>query len=157
MDTVKITRELLVKLLTQSHAHMGFDEAVKDFPVNKINEIFPGGQYGAWGLLEHIRRTQSDILEFIISSEYMEKEWPKDYWPTPGYKASEIEWQETIKGWHKDMDQLVKLVINPKTDLYAKIPNGTGQNIFQEILLVADHNAYHIGEFAILRQVMKTW
>jgi hypothetical protein len=153
----EIIRDLLVKLLTQSHAHMDLNEAVADFPMKRINEIFPNGEYSAWGLLEHIRRTQNDILEFIVNPKYLEKEWPKDYWPIPGHKATVSEWNETINNWQKDMEKLVKLVKNPNTDLYIKIPGGNGQNIFREILLVADHNAYHIGEFAIIRQVMGTW
>ena len=157
MDENKIIRKLLAKLLTESNAHMGLDEAVENFPMKRINEIFPNGEYSAWGLLEHIRRTQNDILKFIDSPDYKEKEWPKDYWPEPDQKATVKEWNATLAGWHDDMEKLVKLVKNPQTDLYAKIPDGTGQNIFREILLVADHNAYHTGEFAIMRQVMGTW
>jgi hypothetical protein len=150
-------RKLLVKNLTGSHAHMDFDEAVKNFPMAKINEVFPKGEYSAWGLLEHIRRTQNDILEFIESAEYKEKEWPKDYWPDKKYEARKEDWEKTIKLFKADQEKLVKIIEDPETDLYAKILWGDGQSIFQEIILVIDHNSYHIGEFGIMRQVMGTW
>jgi hypothetical protein len=147
----------LVELLTNSQAHMGFNEAVKDFPLSQINTKFPHGQYSAWGLLEHIRITQADILEFMVATKYLEKDWPKDYWPDPKLKATPKSWQATIDQYQADLKYLVKLVKDPKTQLAAKVPNGTGQTILREILVVADHTAYHIGEFAILRQVMSTW
>jgi hypothetical protein len=157
MNREDVVRKLLIKNLIQSHAHMDFDEAVKNYPMEKINEIFPKGEYSAWGLLEHIRRTQNDILEFIASSKYKEKEWPKDYWPEKNYKADKEDWEKTIKLFKADQKKLVKIIGDPKTDLYSKIAWGDGQNIFQEIILVIDHNSYHIGEFGIMRQVMGTW
>lgn len=136
---------------------MAFDEAVKDYPMDKINEFFPNGEYSAWHLLEHIRRTQHDILDFIINPNYKELEWPKDYWPKKGERAGKKDWETTINNFYKDLKVLEKIVEDSETDFYKKIPWGDGQNIFREILLVADHNSYHIGEFAIIRQVMKTW
>ncbi len=147
----------LVELLTNSQAHMGFDEAVKDFPLSEINTKFPHGEYSAWGLLEHIRLTQADIWEFVAAPEYKEKDWPKDYWPDPNLKATTKLWQETINQYYADLKNLVNMVNDPKIDLAARVPNGTGQTFLREILIVADHTAYHIGEFAILRQVMGTW
>lgn len=157
MDKDKIIQQQLVKLLVGGNAHMSLDEAVADFPLPKINDIFPNGEYSPWHLLEHIRRTQNDILEFIINSNYQEKEWPKDYWPARDEKATKKDWDKTIAEFKKDLKALVEIVQNPKTDLYAKIKWGEGQNIFREILTVSDHTAYHIGEFAIMRQTMQTW
>ena len=87
----------------------------------------------------------------------MKMKWPDDYWPPKNKKATKKDWDETIKQFEKDNKALQKIVLNPRTDLYAKIPQGTGQTVSREVLLVVDHNAYHIGEFAIMRQVMKTW
>jgi DinB family protein len=157
MNTDSITREQLLNLLRKSHAHMDFDDAVKDYPMDQINTLFPNGEYSAWALLEHIRITQNDILVFITNPNYQDMEWPKDYWPRPGTKATPADWQRTIAAFHSDLKHLEDIVQDSKTDLYARIPHGTGQNIFREILLVADHNAYHIGEFAIMRQVMGAW
>ncbi len=157
MDQDKVVREHLLSLLKGGNAHMDLAQAVKDFPESQINTIFPNGTYSAWGLLEHIRRTQWDILDFTRNPKYKEMQWPKDYWPVRGKKATKKEWQQTISKFNHDSKELEGIVKDKKIDLYAKIPQGTGQTILREILLVADHNAYHIGEFAIIRQVMGTW
>lgn len=157
MNQDKIVRKHLLDLLDGDQAHMRLDEAVKEYPIKMANTKFPNGEYSSWHLLEHIRRTQKDILEFITSSNYQEKDWPKDYWPDKNEKTTEKDWNKTIEQFKKDIIALKKIVSDPKTDLYAKIPWGEGQTIFREILLTADHSAYHIGEFAIMRQVMNTW
>ncbi len=157
MNKDKILREQLLSLLKGGNAHMTFDQAVEDFPLNKVNDIFPNGTYTPWHLIEHIRRTQNDILEFVVSPEYKDKHWPEDYWPKDSEKASQKEWDETIRLFHKDQKELEKIILDEKTDLFKKIPWGDGQTILREIQLAADHNAYHIGEFAIMRQVMGTW
>jgi hypothetical protein len=152
-----ILREHLLTLLKGGNAYMPFSEAVADFPVKYMNTVFPNGTYSPWALLEHIRITQWDILDFIRNPQYEELTWPADYWPPKERKAVKKDWEKTIDQFQKDSIELQKIVKNPKTDLYAKIPHGTGQTILREILLVADHNAYHTGEFTIMRQVMKTW
>jgi hypothetical protein len=156
----KETEELraqLVDLLLKGNAHMNFAEAVKNFPPAKINDKFPNSVYSAWGLVEHIRISQNDILDFITNPNYQDKSWPKDYWPDPKTVATASDWQLTIESFHKDQQALVDLIHDPTTNLFVKIPHGSGQNILKEIMVVADHNAYHIGEFAIVRQVMGTW
>lgn len=164
-------REELIFELTIGHAHMPFEEAVKDFPEKSMNVVFTNGDYTFWHLLEHIRRTQNDILEFSINPDYKEKEWPKDYWPArnqlspeataggPGKneKATRKDWEKTVKGFLKDRDALIELVKDPKNDLYKKFPHGTGQTLLREINVIVDHNAYHLGEFAIMRQVLGAW
>jgi hypothetical protein len=157
MDKDKILRRHLLSLLKDGNAHMTFDEAVKNYPVSMINVKFPNGTYSSWYLLEHIRITQNDILEFIANSKYIYLDWPKDYWPPENKRATEKDWKKTIESFQKDIKALEKIISNPGTDLYAKIPWGEGQTILREILLVADHNAYEVGEFAIMRQVMGTW
>jgi len=157
MNQDKLIREQLLNLLKGGNAHMTLIEAVKNFPVSKMNVTFPNGEYSSWHLLEHIRRTQSDILNFIVNSNYKELKWPKDYWPQSQEKATQKDWDKTLKLFDKDIKALEKIISDPKTDLYVKIKWGDGQTILREILLVADHNAYHIGEFAIMRQVLKSW
>ena len=151
------TREQLVHLLRGGNAHMSFDHAVADYPMEQVNTPFPNGTYTAWHLLEHIRRTQWDILDFMTNPNYKEIEWPREYWPAPDEQATAAEWQGTIDGFHRDMEALEEIVKNPETNLDAVIQHGDGQTMLREILLVADHNAYHTGEFAIMRQVMGTW
>jgi hypothetical protein len=139
------------------NAHMSFDDAVAEYPMASINTPFPKGTYTAWHLLEHLRLTQQDILDFIRNADYAEREWPKDYWPPSDRAATPEEWQATLDGFHEDLTALQAIVADSATDLEARIPHGEGQTIFREMLVVADHNAYHIGEFAIMRQVMGTW
>ncbi len=136
---------------------MTFEEAVKNFPVERINSTFPNGTYSPWHLLEHIRRVQRDILDFCVNPAYQEKEWPRDFWPAQDQEATEQDWHQTISSFEADANALQALVADTDVDLYARIPHGTGQTILRELLLVADHNAYHIGEFSIARQVMGTW
>lgn len=150
-------REHLIALLKGGNAHMTLIDAVTDFPEIDMNTRFPNGQYTPWDLLEHIRKTQFDILDFISNPKYVERHWPVDYWPKKSENATIKVWQKTMKDFQKDNEALQKIVQNKKTDLFAKIPHGDGQNILREMLLVSDHNAYHIGEFAIMRQVMNTW
>jgi hypothetical protein len=153
----QVIREHVVQLLAHSQAHMSFEEAVADFPPAQINIVFPNGTYTAWHLLEHLRLTQWDILDFMCNPHYQEREWPQDYWPAPDLQASPEDWQRTIASFQADLRTLVEMARDPATDLYAPIPHGSGQTILRELLLVADHNAYHIGELAIMRQVMGTW
>lgn len=157
MPSEDALREHLLSLLKGGNAHMTLDEAVRDFPVQRINENFPNGTYSAWGLLEHIRIAQWDILDFIRNPKYKEMNWPDDYWPKPGRKATAAGWDRTIALMQRDSKELQDVVRDPDTDLYARIPHGSGQTVLREALLVADHNAYHLGEFAIMRQAMGTW
>jgi hypothetical protein len=152
----KILRDLIIKFLS-GETHMGFDEAVKDFPQEFINTYPPRVSYSVWQLLEHIRFSQKDILDFIGDPNYQEPDWPLDYWQDKSVKADSILWDKTITSIKNDTHELINMVLDPMTDLYAKIPWGTGQTIIEELLKVADHNSYHIGEFASLRQVMETW
>jgi hypothetical protein len=152
-----VVREEVLHLLRGGNAHMSFADAVRNFPMEHINTKFPGGTYTPWHLLEHLRLTQWDILDFIRNPEYQEREWPREYWPPQDQEATEQDWQLTISTFVADDQTLQALAENPATDLYARITHGTGQTILRELLLVADHNAYHIGEFAIARQMMGTW
>jgi hypothetical protein len=155
--TDTLLREQLLQLLNGGNAHMTLDEAVADYPVASMNTPFPNGEYTSWHLLEHIRLSQWDILDFMQNPEYEEREWPKDYWPPQTAVANEAFWNETLASFQRDMEALQVIVMDPQTDLHARIPWGTGQTVLRELLLVADHNAYHIGEFAIMRQVMGAW
>lgn len=156
MDT-KIIRENLVNQLKGGQAHMTMMEAVKDFPESKMNIIFPNGTYTSWALLEHIRFSQHDILDFLINSQYREPEWPKDYWPNLKKTVTKKEWDNTLQDFYADLKKLEEMAINENIDLTAKVPNGDGQTYIKELLLIADHNAYHIGEFSIMRQTLNTW
>jgi hypothetical protein len=157
MSTDKVLREQLLALLRSRNAHMGLEEAVADFPLEHINTRPPNVSYTPWHLLEHLRITQWDILEFVINPDHVSPSWPVGYWPHPDEQADPARWQKTIESFRADLKAVEKIVQDPKTDFFSDIPHAKGYNILREVLLVADHNAYHVGEFAILRQVMGTW
>jgi len=130
---------------------------VAAYPLDHINVCPPQVPYTPWHLLEHIRITQWDILEFIRNPAHVSPSWPEGYWPQPEAQATAEQWQQTVAAIQAGLDDLQAMVRDPATDLFSDLPHAAGYNILREVLLVADHNAYHIGEFAILRQVMGTW
>jgi hypothetical protein len=157
MQTDQIMREQLRALLRGGHAHMTFDQAVAKFPLEYINRKPPNVPYTPWHLLEHLRLAQWDILEFIRNPAHVSPDWPAGYWPAPDAQADAAQWRQTIAAFQADLQALEALVANPETDLLAPLPQGLPYTIFREIMVVANHNSYHIGEFAILRQVMNNW
>jgi hypothetical protein len=157
MDENQILRKHLLDLLRGGNAHMPFKAAVADFPTNAINNSAPQGEYTPWRLLEHMRIAQWDILEFVRNPNHVSPEWPKGYWPAPGQKSDQAGWDETIRKFTADLKAFEDIVENPENDLLADIAHAPGYTILREALLIADHNAFHMGEFAILREVMGTW
>jgi DinB superfamily len=150
-------REQVIKLLQGGQAHVTFDDVIKDFP-SKLRGAKPdGAPYTAWQLLEHMRIAVWDILEFSRDAKHVSPAWPEGYWPKAEKPPSDVAWNKSIASIKKDLAAMQKLVENPKTDLYEKIPHGTGQNILREALLVADHNAYHIGQLLLLRRILGAW
>lgn len=157
MSTDSVLREQLIALLRGGNAHMPFEQAVADFPLDKINTCPPNVPYTPWHLLEHIRIAQWDILEFTRDPNHVSPPWPKGYWPAPDTKADQAQWEKTINDFQADLRALEELVQDPNTDFFSDLPHAKGYNVLREVLLVADHNAHHLGEFAILRAVMNTW
>jgi hypothetical protein len=157
MATSDILREELLALIDGYGAHQPFDAAVADFPDDAINRLPPNVPYTPWHLLEHIRITQRDILDYIRSRAYIAPNWPDAYWPASSATATLEQFALTLEGFRSDRAALRELVADPATDLLAMIPNTPGHTVLREVRIVGDHNAYHLGEFAILRQVMGTW
>jgi hypothetical protein len=153
----KILREHLLDLLNGGGAHARFDDAVKDMP-EKLRGVKPKGlPHSAWMLLEHLRLAQWDILEFSRNSKYKAAKWPDDYWPKTYAPPSTGTWNKSVQQFRKDLKAMQDLVGNPKTDLYARIAWGDGQTILREALLVADHNAYHVGQLVDVRRLLGDW
>jgi hypothetical protein len=157
MTDSDILRRELIKLIDGVDAHMPFDEAVADFPDDAINRRPSGIDYTPWHLIEHVRITQADILDYIQNRNYVESDWPEAYWPAPDATATPAEFARTVEGFKADRAALRDIVNDPSTDLTATIPGTPGHTILREVRVVGDHNAYHVGEFAILRQIMQTW
>lgn len=157
METDKVLRKQLLSLLKGGHAHMSFDQAVADFPAAHFNDRLPHVPYTFWHLLEHIRIAQWDILEFVRNPKHTSPPWPEGYWPNRDAEADSARWKKTIESFRADLNAILSMVEDPDTDLYAPLPHAKDYNVLREVLLVADHNAYHIGEFAALRGVMDAW
>ncbi len=152
-----LVRQQLVRLLDGVDAHMPFEGAVRDFPDDAMNERAPNVGYTPWHLVEHLRRTQADILDYVTNADYVAGEWPRDYWPDPAATATRATWDASVAGFLADRAAIRALVLSEDHDLLAVIPGTPGHTLLREVRIVADHNAYHVGEFAILRQVMGTW
>lgn len=157
MPVIEDLRTQLLELLDGGHAHMSLEQATNSFPMDRINERPPNVPYTPWALLEHIRRSQEDILKFIQDPEYTSPPWPKGYWPEEGDEADEAMWMSTLDGYRADLKSLRDMVEDPDADLTGDLPHASGYSLLREVLLASDHTAYHVGEFAILRQVMGTW
>ena len=157
MDCDKAVRDQLLDLLNGGNAHMSFDEAVERFPLDQIN-LFPSNvSYTPWHIVEHMRRCQWDILEYIRDPNYVSPPWPDEYWPKPDEQADQARWEQTLNDFRADLQAFKRMVTDESTDLYAGLPHAPQHNILREVLVLADHNAYHIGELAVLRQVMGAW
>jgi hypothetical protein len=123
-------REQLRWLLSKGDAHMTFEVAVTEFPEEKMNNVIPHGSYTPWALLEHLRLTQWDILDFVRNPAYQEREWPTEYWPPQDRRATPQEWDKTIQGFLRDRQALIGIVVDAATDLLAPILHGTGKRSF---------------------------
>lgn len=157
MINEKALRAQLVKLLDFEEAHVGFDRAVKGIPPRLRGQLPQGAEHSLWQLVEHLRIGQADILEFCRTAKYTAKQWPDDYWPQTLGPRSAAAWHASIVSYRRDRKALQQLAANPKIDLLAAIPHGTGQTYLREILLVADHNGYHIAQIVSLRRRLGIW
>ena len=154
MNTDKVLRKELIALLKGGNAHMGFDSAVAGFPMKQINTRVPNGSYTVWHLLEHMRIAQWDILEFVRNPDHVSPDFPDGYWPDAEAMASPELWNRTIKAIKADLRGVQEIVRNPHTDFFNPIPHAKAHTVFREILLVADHNAFHVSEMVALRRVL---
>jgi hypothetical protein len=153
----KQLREHVLYLLNGGGAHARFDDVVKNWP-EELRATKPNGlPHSAWMLLDHLRLAQWDILEFSRSSRHTSPEWPKGYWPKTEAPPNPAAWNKSVQQFRKDLKSMQALVANPKTDLYARIPWGDGQTILREALLLADHNAYHLGQLVDVRRLLGAW
>ncbi len=152
-------RAQLAALLKGGQAHVTFDAALKDFPVALRATVPEGLPYSAWQILEHLRFTQRDILNFSAppSGGYQHSQWPDAYWPKSSEPSSPAAWDQTIAAIHADLATFLALLQNPAADLSKPFRWGDGQNLLREALLIADHNAYHLGELVILRRLLGSW
>jgi DinB superfamily len=156
-NTDAALRKQLVELLSSHNAHADFEAAVADLGPELRGRKASGSPFTAWQLLEHLRIAQSDILEFSRDAKHVSPKWPEGYWPKSEAPPDAKAWDRSVKAFRADLDAMKKLVSDPAVDLFARIPHGTGQTILREALLVADHNAYHIGQLVLVRKLLGAW
>jgi hypothetical protein len=150
-------RNHLVELLEGRKAHVDFDRAIAVLPAKLRGAKGKGLDFTPWRLLEHLRIAQRDILEFCRDPEHVSPAWPAGYWPAADTPPSARAWEKSVTAFRRDLTAMKKLVKNSKTDLFARISGGTGQTILREAMLVADHNAYHLGQLVMLRRLLGAW
>ena len=150
-------REQLAGLLAWEDAHATYDAAVAELPAELRGRTPPGLPYSPWQLVEHLRITQHDLLDFCRNPDYHELVWPKDYWPGTAVPASAKAWEESLRRYREDRAALQALARDPAIELTARIPHGSGQTYLREILLAVDHAAYHIGELIVARRLLAPW
>src|SRR5207245_1611413 len=157
MNRDRMLRDHVLYLLRDGGAHLNFDKAVAGLPA-KLRGAKPAGMpHSPWRLIEHIRLAQWDILEFSRNAKHVSPEFPEGYWPQGDAPPNSKAWDASIKAFKKDLQAMEDLVGDPKTDLFARIPHGEGQTILREALLVADHNAYHLGQLVVVRRLLGAW
>jgi uncharacterized damage-inducible protein DinB len=156
-DESKVLRDHLVELLGSNHAHATFEAAVRDLPAELRGRKPRAAQHTAWQLLEHLRIAQWDILEFSRKPKHVSPAWPDGYWPATPAPPDEAAWDKSVRRFRADLKAMQKLVANPASDLFAPLPHGDGQTLLREALLLADHNAYHVGQLVLLRRLLGAW
>lgn len=157
MSGDKALREQLVAVLTWGDAHADFDGAVKGIPPAARGKRPKGAAHSPWEVVEHMRIAQRDILDFIRDAKHVSPEFPAGYWPGAPEPPNEKAWPKSIDAFHADMRAMTELVENPSTNVLAPIPHGDGKTVLRQVLLLADHNAYHLGALVTLRRLLDAW
>jgi hypothetical protein len=157
MKNDKLLRQNLINLLTGSDAHVNFDKAIANVPAGSRGKKTPGTGHTLWEILEHLRITQNDILEFSRNPAHKSPEFPRGYWPATHEPPTEKAWDESAEAFRKDLRAFCDLIALESTDLYENIPHGDGQTVLREALLTADHASYHLGELVRLRRLLGVW
>ena len=157
MSNDKALRQHVLSLLEGGNAHADFDTVFKDLPAKLRGTRLKGAEHSPWEVLEHLRIAQWDILEFSRNPKHKSPDFPQGYWPRTAAPADENAWDKSLQSFRADCEAMCKLVADESTDLLAKIPHGDGQTILRAALLVADHNAYHLGQAVLLRRLLGAW
>ena len=157
MPSDNTLRDLLARVLDWEDAHAGFDKAVADIPPELRSRKPRALPHSAWQIVEHIRLAQHDILDFCRNPRYREMKWPADYWPASPEPPSADAWDASIRAYRRDRKALQRMAKDRKVKLDARIPHGSGQTYLRELLLVADHTSYHVGQLVLVRRLLGNW
>lgn len=150
-------RRIVASALDWDQAHATLDASLANLPKELRGKRPDGLQHSIWQLLDHIRRTQRDLLEFMANDDYHEPKWPDDYWPSSPAPEDDAAWDACIDGIHTDAAALATFTMDESRDLTAKIPHGTGQTYLRTVLVAVDHNAHHIGQIIDARRILGVW
>jgi DinB superfamily len=157
MQSERLLREHLLELLGGGHAHLHFDKAIAGLSADLQGARPPGLPHTPWRLVEHMRIAQWDILRFSVDAEHISPEFPAGYWPAGDAPPHAGAWDRSVAAFRADLQAILDLVSNRDTDLFKPISHGQGQTILREVLLVADHNAYHLGQLVTVRRLLGAW
>lgn len=157
MDNIRQLRTQLADLLKSKNAHINFDRSIRDLPPEKRSVRPAGLPYSVWDLVEHIRIAQWDIVEFCINPKHVSPKWPAEYWPNGPDSYSDELWDKSISSVQHDLKRMIDWVEDENSDLFTPFPHGDGQNLLREAMLVADHNACHIGQIIVVRRLLNEW
>jgi hypothetical protein len=153
----RVLRQEVLNLLRKGQAHVTVDKALVGLEP-RLRHVRPGPQaHSVWEELEHMRLAQEDILRYSVDPAWESPDWPRGYWPAAGDAPTEAMWQSTVSRFQADLDEVCGLVEDAARDLTAEIPHGEGRTYLRQILLVADHNAYHLGEIVQARKMLGAW
>lgn len=150
-------RQQIVDYLQGKHAHVTFKEAVDDLTIEEVSKTVPELPHTIWELVEHIRITQRDIIDFSTSPDYKAPDWPDDYWPSNAAPENQQVWSECVTAVQQDQQQMNEMLLDEETNLLKPFPHGSGQTLFREAMLIIDHNAYHIGQIIQVRRLLGCW
>ena len=157
MTTENPLRQQLARFIDFGEAHVTSDAALAELELSLQGKRAPGLPHSPWELLEHLRITQHDILDFCVNPEYEEMDWPKDYWPKAAAPPAAYSWAKSVAEFRKDREALRQLATDSRIDLYANIPHGDGQTYLRELILAQDHLSYHTGQLVLVRQALGAW
>ena len=155
-DNTALVKEL-TDLILKGNAHAALEDAVADIPLKDLTVVPADLPYNIWQLTEHIRITQWDIVEFCLDPDHKSPKWPDEYWVKPTAEVTKDQWEESIEQIKADRERFLDLLQAKDTDLFTPLPQGSGQNILREALLIADHTSYHLGELIVLRRLLHNW
>ena len=156
-DNRNLIVEELISLIEKGNAHASFEDVIDGIPLDLLTVIPENLPYGIWGLVEHIRITQRDILKFCKEPGHVSPKWPEEYWPDTQAEVTREQWEDTLRNIRKDREEFFELLRDENTSLYTPFSYGDGQSIFREALLIADHNSYHMGEIIVVRRLLDDW
>ncbi len=153
----KIIRQHLIELLQGGSAHTSLDKALKHLSLDLIGSKTGNLPYSIWELVEHIRISQWDIVEFSRNPNHISPDWPDEYWPSESIPESANVWNASIEAIQIDLQDMIEMVQDPQNNLFRPFSHGDGQTLMREAMLLADHNAYHLGQIILIRKLLGAW